>query len=123
MDLFCLQETKIQLMSEGIVRSLGTGKFLGWEALDAMGYAGGMLVVWDKRSLELLDKEVGSFSVSFRFINVDNGFVWIFSGVYGPFSRDGRSLIWEELSAIRGLWEDPWCIGGGDFNVICFPSE
>ena len=27
-----------------------------------------------------------------------------------------------ELGAIRGLWEDPWCIGG-DFNIICFPSE
>ena len=65
---------------------------------------------------------MGSFSVSCRFRNVDNGFVWIFSSVYGPFSRDGRSLIWEELSAIRGLWEDPWCIGE-DFNVIRFPSE
>ena len=27
-DLFCLQETKIQAMSEGVVRSLGTGRFL-----------------------------------------------------------------------------------------------
>ena len=72
--------------------------------------------------MELLDKEVGSFSVSCRFRNVDNSFVWACSGVYGPFSRDGRSLLWEELSAIRGLWEDPWCIGG-DFNVIHFPLE
>ena len=37
LDLFCLQETKMQLMSKGIRRSLGTGKCLGWEALDAMG--------------------------------------------------------------------------------------
>ena len=27
-DLFCLQETKIQAISEGVVRSLGTGRFL-----------------------------------------------------------------------------------------------
>ena len=27
-DLFCLQETKIQTMSEGVVRSLGSGRFL-----------------------------------------------------------------------------------------------
>ena len=26
-DLFCLQETKIQTMSEGLVRSLGSGKW------------------------------------------------------------------------------------------------
>ena len=31
-DLFCLQETKIQAMSEGVVGSLGTGRFLDWGA-------------------------------------------------------------------------------------------
>ena len=36
LDLFYLQETKMQLMSDGIVRSLGIGRLLGWEALDAM---------------------------------------------------------------------------------------
>ena len=45
----------MQFMSDGIVRSLGTGRFLGWEALDAMGSTGGELVVWEKRSLEFLD--------------------------------------------------------------------
>ncbi|RVW55706.1 LINE-1 retrotransposable element ORF2 protein [Vitis vinifera] len=37
-------------------------------------------------------------------------------------SRPWRELFWEELGAIRGLWSDPWCIGG-DFNVVRFPSE
>ena len=27
-DLLCIQETKIQVMSEGVVRSLGSGRFL-----------------------------------------------------------------------------------------------
>ncbi|RVW90107.1 hypothetical protein CK203_035864 [Vitis vinifera] len=30
--------------------------------------------------------------------------------------------FWEELSAIRGLWEDPWCLGG-DFYAVRFPEE
>ena len=30
-DLFCIQETKIQLMTEGVVKSLGVGRFFRLE--------------------------------------------------------------------------------------------
>ena len=46
---------------------IGSGRFLEWEALEAMGTIGGVLVVWDKRSLVLLAKEVGVFLVSCKF--------------------------------------------------------
>ncbi|RVX04382.1 hypothetical protein CK203_018611 [Vitis vinifera] len=75
-------ETKIQEMSQGVIHSLGVGRFLGWGAVDARGAAGGVVVFWDKRVLELVGLEVG----------LEN--------------------FWEELGAIRGLWTDPWCIGG-----------
>ena len=42
--------------------------------------------------------------------------------MYGPTLKCNRELFWEELGVIRGLWSDPWCIGG-DFNVVKFPSE
>ncbi|RVW24688.1 Transposon TX1 uncharacterized 149 kDa protein [Vitis vinifera] len=48
--------------------------------------------------------------------------MWFFTRVYGPTMKRYREPFWEELGAIRGLWFDPWCIGG-DFNVIRFPSE
>ncbi|RVX11624.1 hypothetical protein CK203_015802 [Vitis vinifera] len=80
-------------MSQGVIHSLGVGRFLGWGAVDARGAAGGVVVFWDKR-------------------------VW--SWVYGPTMKRFREPFWEELGAIRGLWTDPWCIGG-DFNVIRFP--
>ncbi|RVW53777.1 Transposon TX1 uncharacterized 149 kDa protein [Vitis vinifera] len=115
-DLFCIQETKIQTMTEGVVRSLGSGRFLDWGAMGAQGSAGGILVCWDKRSLDLLEMEMGNFSISCRLKNVEDGMVWIFTGVYGPCNRKEREALWEELGAIRGLWDEPWCLGG-DFNV------
>ena len=39
-----LQETKIQSMSKGVVRSLGFGRLLDWGAMDAHGSAGGILI-------------------------------------------------------------------------------
>ncbi|RVW88360.1 LINE-1 reverse transcriptase-like [Vitis vinifera] len=84
--------------------------------MGAQGSAGGILVCWDKRSLELLEMEVGNFSISCRLKNVENEVVWIFTGVYGPCNRKEREMLWEELGAIRGIWDEPWCIGG-DFNV------
>ncbi|RVW16323.1 hypothetical protein CK203_067824 [Vitis vinifera] len=97
-DIMEFLETKIQTLSEGVVRSLGSGRWSNWAALDALGTAGGILVCWDKRSLEVMETEVGKFSVSYR------------------------DCLWEELGAIRGLWEEPWCIGG-DFNVILSQRE
>ena len=66
--------------------------------------------------------EVGQFSISCRLKNVEDGLVWIFIGVYGPFTRKERESMWEELGAIRGIWDDPWCVGG-DFNVTLSQRE
>ena len=66
--------------------------------------------------------EVGAYSISFCFKNCEDNFVWIFSGVYGPVQNEERENFWTELSDIRGLWHDPWCVGR-DFNVVRFPGE
>ncbi|RVW55650.1 LINE-1 retrotransposable element ORF2 protein [Vitis vinifera] len=105
-----------------VVRSIGVGRFLDWRAVDASGTAGGILVCWDKRLLELLDWEEGQFTISCRFRKVEDGAVWVFTGVYGPFTKNERDCMWDEIGAIRGLWEEPWCVGG-DFNVIRSQNE
>ncbi|RVW90110.1 Transposon TX1 uncharacterized 149 kDa protein [Vitis vinifera] len=109
-------------MTSSIVRSLGVGRSLEWGALDSQGMAGGVLVYWDIRVLELLEMEIGNFSVSCRFKNVEDDFYWVFTGVYGPAVGRLREDFWEEMGTIRGLWQDPWCVGG-DFNVIRLLGE
>ncbi|RVW88828.1 hypothetical protein CK203_034743 [Vitis vinifera] len=80
-------------MSKGVVRSLGSGRFLYWRALDADGAAGGLLICWDKRSLEIVDWEEGQYSLSCRFKNVEDGVVWVFTRVYGPFHQRGKRML------------------------------
>ncbi|RVW38181.1 hypothetical protein CK203_106220 [Vitis vinifera] len=43
-------------------------------------------------------------------------------GVYGPTVKVEREDFLSELGAIRGLWNEPWCVAG-DFNMIRFPFE
>ena len=66
--------------------------------------------------------EMGQFSISCRLKNVEDGNAWIFTGVYGPFFKEDREILWEELGAIRGIWDDPWCLGG-NFNVTLSQRE
>ena len=65
---------------------------------------------------------VGSFLVSCLFKMAEDGFQWSFPGVYGLVEKNLKELFWEELGSIKGLWEEPWCVGG-DFNVILYPEE
>ena len=53
-DLVCLQETKIQELSSAIVRSLGAGRLDEWRTVEAAGTAGGILVFWNTRKLDLV---------------------------------------------------------------------
>ena len=73
--MVCIQETKIQNMDCSIVRSLGVGRYLDWRAANVEGASRGILVFWDKRILELVDLEVGLFSISCQFRNVEDGFL------------------------------------------------
>ena len=121
-NLVCFQDTKIQKMTTVVARSLGVGRNYDWRALDAEGTAGGILLFWDKKIMELVDSEIGLFSISCLFKMVEGGVLWMFSGVYGPVERNLKEIFWEELGSIRGWWEGPWCLSG-DFNEILSPSE
>ena len=74
-DLVCLQETKLQNSFSTDARSLGVGRLTEWRAVEAEGTTGGILVFWDTRKLDLLEAEIGHFSVTCMFKNVEDGFL------------------------------------------------
>ena len=87
------------------MRSLGTGRFIDWRALNAEGAAGGILICWDKRVLDIVDWEEGHFSLSCRFKTIENGATWVFTGVYGPFTKSGKG------GYVGGIWGDKRPLG------------
>ena len=96
----------------GLVCSLWVGRHLDWKAVNSRGAARGIMVFWDNIMVELVDLEEGEFSFLCQFKKCVDGLVWVFTGVYGPMcSRDIKDL-WEELGLVKGLWSDPWCVGG-----------
>lgn len=78
MDVICLQETKIEVLSRSLVKSLWGCPYVDWAYLGSVGAFGGILVLWDGRVVEKVEEAVGQFSVSCKFQNVEDQFVWAF---------------------------------------------
>jgi hypothetical protein len=121
-DIICLQETKPDLITKGLVRNIWGIHHVDWLYLSSMGASGGILLMWDTRVVEKIEDAVGVYFVSCKFRPVINHQEWAFSGVYGPQTDRERLIMWDELAGISSWWEVPWCIGG-DLNVVRFPSE
>jgi exonuclease III len=69
-DIICLQETKLQLITNSIVRSLWGCQFLNWCDLPSSGASGGILLMWDRRVKEKIEVCVGEYVVACSFRNI-----------------------------------------------------
>ena len=92
-DIICLQETKMEFISKREIRSLWGCQHVDWLYLGSIGASGGVLVMWDRRTVEKIDGAVGRFSVSCKFKNVKDQFEWAFTGTYGPNSAHDRQFL------------------------------
>ena len=121
-DIVYLQETKLEMITTGLVQSLWRCTYAEWCNVAYVGALGGILLMWDKRVVTKKDVCVGNFVAASSFKNVDDGLEWAFAGVYGPNRDTLRRLLWEELAGLMSLWDVPWYIGG-DFNITLFQGE
>jgi hypothetical protein len=121
-DIVCLQETKLDLITLDLVQSIWRCPYVEWSYVASNGASGGILLMWDRRVVSKVEVCHGSYVVACSFRNVEDGMEWAFAGVYGPNRDAARRMMWEELAGLLCLWELPWCIGG-DFNVTLFHNE
>ena len=59
-DIICIQETKVELITRGFVRSLWCCHYVDWVYLGSLGASGGILVMWDKRVVEKVRRSCGA---------------------------------------------------------------
>ncbi|XP_077252502.1 uncharacterized protein LOC143891884 [Tasmannia lanceolata] len=116
-DLMCLQETKLELISRGVFRGLGFREEWDFDFIPSQGASGGILVAWNGSAWKLVNVWKGNFSLFVAFKKLEDGSDWLYSGVYGPCSREAKLEFWEELGRVRSFCQFPWCVGG-DFNEI-----
>ena len=63
-DIVCLQETKLEWITKGIVRSIWGCPYVDWLYLGSERVSGGIVLMWDRRVVEKVEEAVGYFSVS-----------------------------------------------------------
>ena len=92
-DIVCLQETKLEWVTRGLVRSIWSCPYIDWLYLGSEGASGGILLMWDKRVVEKIEEAMGQFSILCRFKNVSDQFEWAFTGINGPNLNRKRQFI------------------------------
>ncbi|KAK1313623.1 hypothetical protein QJS10_CPA06g00033 [Acorus calamus] len=118
----CLQETKMEEVSEATVRETGGGFLDAHIYKGAVGTAGRMMIMWNSGKWRAIAKSGGRFSILVLLECRKSGWTWVCSCVYGPHDDQSREQLWDELSAVRAEWNYPWVILG-DFNVTRYVGD
>lgn len=95
---------------------------MDWVELVLDGASGGVIVIWDRRTVELINHFVGDFLVACHFKSVIDGCDLAFASVYGSNLDFNRRFLWDEMAGICSWWHLPWYFGG-DFNFLVIVKE
>jgi exonuclease III len=117
----CIQETKMAVISDRVVREcLGTS-FDKFFFLPADGTRGGILLAWQSALVSVSHPHFTANALTAR-VTVGSDQSWWFTGVYGPQSEADKRAFLQELHDIRDLHVGPWLVAG-DFNLIVEPAD
>lgn len=116
-DSIFFSEAKTESFSSSLIRQLWGRNDVAWIEAPAVGASGGMVLLWDKNKIEILDFLIGGYTISARCRFLEKDMEGIITGVYGPNNAGERKLFLREIYDTKGLWDLPWVIGG-DFNII-----
>ena len=115
-DIVCLQETKMEGISQWFVLSTLGPDFCHFVFVPSVGASGGILVAWKQALGTAGNFRVDNHCVSVQFLPTDSEPWWL-TCVYGPQGNEEKINFLQELRLIRTHCHGPWMVAG-DFNLI-----
>ncbi|XP_026402482.1 uncharacterized protein LOC113298047 [Papaver somniferum] len=100
--LCTIQESKMECVSDSIVRSLWGSNNCEYAYLPSIRRSGGIIFLWNVGELVMEES--------------------LFTSIYGASDASGYAQFWQEITYIRTIMHEPWCLGG-DWNAILSQSE
>ncbi|KAH7662798.1 DNase I-like protein [Dioscorea alata] len=116
-DVCCLQESKLDVLSQNLWREIGGTRLDKFAFVLAIGTAGGIIMGWNGGTFTGTIVQAGVFSLTLDFLTVGDNRSWRCTTVYGPNARAAKQAFWDEVHGCAAPPGMPWIICG-DFNAI-----
>ena len=116
--VLCVQETKLQVLTDVIVKSCWGTTPVGYSYQPSNGASGGLLTAWDASRLDV------RFSMSFKHVLIikgtiiDSGVEFMIVNVYAPCDLAAEKDLWERLQLLVSTNTDLCLCVCGDFNSV-----
>lgn len=97
-DFVFVQETKMDLLSPKIVKSLWNDPDIEWLFSPSMGNSGGLLLMWKSNFLQISSHQINNNWIAISGFFPSLNFTGCLINIYNPCSREDRANVWASLS-------------------------
>lgn len=116
--IVCLQETKLQIIDEQVVRSMLGAEFCdNYSYLPASEVRGGIIIAVSDRHFSLISTMMTDNTITVTVKMLDEGAERSLTSVYAPQWEQEKGQFIEELKGLKTKVNSKWLITG-DFNLI-----
>jgi len=118
-----LQETKIQVMNDAMLRSVWGNNPVGYSYQPSSGASGGLITAWDASRVDVWS------SMSFKHVLIIKGMVitsgvgFILFNVYAPCDLAAKKELWKQMQPLVLNNNDLCLCVCGDFNLVRYVEE
>jgi exonuclease III len=119
----CLQETKLQTVTDSVVTEILGGRFSGnFVALPADGTRGGILLACSQDHFTIISSSTNTHSVTATIQRRSDNECWTLTVVYGPQGDTEKLDFLQEIKQTKPSSHKEWMILG-DFNLVYKASD